>query len=224
MEIQPIFRPTHHTNANESNATEVAGIPRSPPAADSTHVIKNDSHHSPADQYLEKNKLSIVTYNVKNLKSNFVCVNSLLNNHDVVIIQEHWLFKFEEILFKKFNSDWDFHAKFVDQADPIPPTQKPRGFGGTAIIWNSNSDLKITKLPDGDHRVVCVEIDASPKPILLMCVYMPSKGSKCRDNEYNESLDQISHIILKYSESHDIICSGDWNATLLTSSTLCACL
>ena len=191
----------------------------SPSPVQPFHVTNHSSYQSSADKCSEIGKLSLITYNVKNLKSNYVCINNLLNSHDFILIQEHWLFKFEEKLFSQFNSNIAYHAKYVDDSDPIPPIQKPRGFAGTAILWKKNSEYKVTKLPDGDHRITCIEIDTNPTPVLLLCVYMPSKGSKIRDNAYDETLDQIGHIIVKYTSSHNIICAGDWNATLLQAST-----
>ena len=47
-----------------------------------------------------------------------------------------------------------------------------------------------------------------------MSVYMPSKGSKTYNQQYQECLDEIHVIIKKYQDSHHLIICGDMNASL----------
>ena len=51
----------------------------------------------------------------------------LLNSYDILAIQEHWLFNFQlpeiEMMFSSHSS----FSKAVDDDNPLPPTQKPRG-------------------------------------------------------------------------------------------------
>ena len=59
-----------------------------------------------------------------------------------------------------------------------------------------------------------ITVKASPKPLCIMNVYMPSRGSTEADAEYEETLDQIHEIVIKFNASHDIVIGGDWNASL----------
>ena len=43
---------------------------------------------------------------------------------------------------------------------------------------------------------------------------MPSRGSTEADAEYEETLDQIHEIVIKFNASHDIVIGGDWNGSL----------
>ena len=72
----------------------------------------------------------------------------LLNSYDIIMFQEHWLFKFEHKLITPLcgDHDIDYIAHSVDEIDPIPPVQPPRCFGGTAIIWKRNNGLKYIKI------------------------------------------------------------------------------
>ncbi|CAG2249722.1 unnamed protein product [Mytilus edulis] len=71
---------------------------------------------------------------------------------DFICIQEHWLFKFEQenmgTLFK--NVSWSI--KSVDDNNPIPPIQKPRGYGGVAILWKDSLNHIVEKVDDGSEK------------------------------------------------------------------------
>ena len=97
----------------------------------------------------------------------------------------------------------------------MPPTQKPRGYGGVSILYRKNMSYKIKKLPLGDCRVVVVEVASSP-PLCICNVYMPSQNTK-GDREgdgYRACLDQVGEIILTYNKTHAVLVIGDLNASL----------
>ena len=73
--------------------------------------------------------LSIVSLNIKNVKSKTLCLTSLLEDYDFITLQEHWLFKFEQHMFLHLTSypDVDYVARSCDETNPIPPAQPPRG-------------------------------------------------------------------------------------------------
>ena len=82
----------------------------------------------------ETELLKIGTLNVKNVESNSVFVTKLLKVCDNLAVQEHWLFNFQvQDLEKTFCSHY-VHSKAVDDDNPFPPTQKPRGYGGVALV------------------------------------------------------------------------------------------
>lgn len=98
---------------------------------------------------MEKKPLTIATLNVKNIESNAVFVKELLQDCDFLAIQEHWLFNFQlQELEKKFSSHLA-HSKAADDDNPLPPSQKPRGYGGVAILYRNNLDVTVKKLPVG---------------------------------------------------------------------------
>ena len=74
-----------------------------------------------------QSSLSIASLNVKNLKINLNFVVSLSKSHNIIILQEHWLYGFESSLAQQIYNNSNFHIKCVDDLDPIPPVQPPRG-------------------------------------------------------------------------------------------------
>ena len=159
--------------------------------------------------------INFTSYNCKNILNSSACLDELQKFSDVICIQEHWLFNFEQHLFKKFNSKLKFKSRSVDDNNPIPPTQKPRGYGGTAIAWLEKIDHLIDEnIEDGNERIVCIKINVDPIPILAVSVYMPARGSKTSDEEFSECLDILFEITRKYHNDHRIILCGDWNCDL----------
>ena len=138
-----------------------------------------------------------------------------LQEVDLLCIQEHWLFQFELKFLEDFHQNFECHSKAVDMDDPIPPIQKPRGYAGTGILYKSN--IKVKKLKDGDHRICCLEV-LGEQPTIVVSVYMPAKGSKARDEEFEITLAGLEEVISRYKQSHQLIIAGDFNASLKTKS------
>ena len=99
----------------------------------------------------------------------------------------------------------------MDDDNPISPVQKPRGFGGVAILWKKQMDNAVTILPDCNTRIQCVSVKTEGKPILLISVYMPTKGKTSTNSEFQECIDQLEEVVSKYEGSQDILIGGDFN-------------
>ena len=153
---------------------------------------------------------------MKNIVANYKYVEHLGKTSDILCLQEHWLFgcqlagkqnKFQEHL-----PQHQHYVRTVDEKNPLPPIQLPRGYGGVSISWKKQYDEMATKAPDGSNRITCLEIKAS-KPILIMGTYAPSKGNKQYDTQYADVMDEWQEIITKYKTNHDIIIMGDMNSS-----------
>ena len=56
-------------------------------------------------------------------------------------------------------------------------------------------------------------IDNYTRPLLIVSVYLPTKG--CDDiDEYKDSIDQLHEIRIKYKTTHDMLIGGDLNEDL----------
>ena len=155
------------------------------------------------------NRLSVITLNIKNVKGN---LQKLIQEHDIICLQEHWLFGFELKLLDEISDNHKAHAKSVDMNNPIPPIQVPRGYGGSAILYRKNWNVKVTKHSDGQDRINVIELHTTPK-ICIVNVYLPSRGNNTKDS-YQSTLDEISEILQKYGNTHALILCGDMNASL----------
>ena len=108
-------------------------------------------------------------------------------------------------------------GKAVDDSDPIPPIQKPRGYGGVGILWRKSLNHLVTVLEDGSERIQCVRVKTAEGPILIISVYMPSKGRGDNISEFQDCIYQLQEIIQKYYD-HFIFIGGDLNEDLTLPS------
>ncbi|MEW8547538.1 MAG: reverse transcriptase family protein [Candidatus Thiodiazotropha sp.] len=156
------------------------------------------------------------TLNVKNVETNGVYVRELLKTCDILALQEHWLFTFQLADIENNFTSHLAYSKAVDEDSPLPPNQKPRGYGGVSILYRKNMDLKVRKLEHGENRMVVVEVQSEP-PLCICNVYMPcrnSKGNTRRDDNFQSCLDQIEEVLHIYQKSHIVLVVGDFNASL----------
>ena len=70
----------------------------------------------------------------------------------------------------------------MDQYDPIPPIQLPRGYGGVAIFWKKDIDYLVNDLEIGSQRIKCIELQTEKV----------SKVAKIR-NRYNQ-VPHLTHV------------------------------
>ena len=159
-------------------------------------------------------RIKIGSVNIQNIRGNTIFVQSVLKETEILFIQEHWLFKFEEKEFKTLIPNTDHYARFIDEDSPINHSERIRGYGGVAILWHPNLTPYIRPLPDGTNHIIAIELEAEPKPLCMINAYMPCRGRKNTAHQYSESIDIIREMVSKYSKSHTIVLGGDFNASL----------
>ncbi|XP_062617044.1 uncharacterized protein LOC134278766 [Saccostrea cucullata] len=158
--------------------------------------------------------MKIGTLNVQNIKGNSVYINEILKEIDILLIQEHWMFKFEEREIGNILHDHDFYARYVDEDTPISQKERIRGYGGVATIWPKNIPSHIKPLLEGNNHIAIIELYAKPRPLCIINVYMPCRGGKHTSAEYRDSLDVVREAITKYRRTYTILLGGDLNASL----------
>ena len=104
-----------------------------------------------------------------------------------MLVQEHWYFDCQLDRLNAACEKFVGCGKAVDTGDPILPIQMPRGYGGTAILWQANIDHLVTRLSDGGNRIQCIEV-SSQDPLLLVSVYMPCRGLRENVDEFQDCL------------------------------------
>jgi len=157
-----------------------------------------------------------VSYNCKNVKTSSPAIVELFRHNDIVLIQEHWLFHFQINLLEQIHEDINAAGKGADMNNPIHPMQIPRGYGGVAILWKKHLDKFVKPLPDGGERIQCLEItNGVSRPVLLVSIYLPTKGYSNSLQSFQEVIDQLYEIIQKFQVTHDIILGGDVNEDLV---------
>ncbi|CAG2197359.1 unnamed protein product [Mytilus edulis] len=174
------------------------------------YVTNNSSVNTP-----ESSQLHLISFNCKNIKTCGPIIHKLLQLNDLILIQEHWLFQTQIHLLGEIHENINYIGKGVDINEPLLPICMPRGYGGVAILWKKEIDHMIRPIELGSERIQCVEIRESNNPnIILTSVYLPAKGSKNHQAEYQDVIDQLYELYQKYNETHKIIIGGDLNEDL----------
>ena len=158
-------------------------------------------------------ELRLGTLNVKNVKANCIYVDKILKNLDFLVIQEHWLYRYEANTLEELFPSHHFLIKCVDDEDPLQPDERRRGYSGIAVGWKKSHNHAIKTLQEGGSRLAAIAIYTASVPICLIGAYMPARGRDNSTNEFSSTCDEIREITLKYS-SHKIILIGDLNGSL----------
>lgn len=134
-------------------------------------------------------------------------------------MQEHWLHSYEKYIIQELLPDFTCHVKSFDDNKIIDPMERTRGHGGVAICIKINLEHLTEQLPDGGNRVVVSKLKLD-RPVLLVCVYLPTRGNLTTNDDYQAILDELIEILEKYKATCDIILGGDMNASLHREGSL----
>ena len=141
-------------------------------------------------------------------------VNKLLEENQIILLQEHWLFQAQIHMIGELSNNINYAGKGVDINEQLLLISMPRGYGGVAVLWRKDIDHTVKALTDGNERIQCIEITGDKSKLLLMSAYLPAKGCKDHIVEYQETIDQLFEIIQKYNSTHQILIGGDINEDL----------
>jgi hypothetical protein len=130
-------------------------------------------------------------------------------------MQEHWIHSWGKREIEDFMDILDFksHIKCFDDNILMDALERRRGQAGVAICYNKNIANLVDKLPDGGNRVVAIRINTE-KPIVIICVYLPTRSHKITKDDHIMVLDELAEIVTKYRNSSDILIGGDVNASI----------
>jgi exonuclease III len=130
-------------------------------------------------------------------------------------MQEHWIHSWGKREIEDFMDILDFksHIKCFDDNILMDPLERRRGQAGVAICYNKNIANLVDKLPGGGNRVVAIRINTE-KPIVIICVYLPTQSHKITKDDYIMVLDELAEIVTKYRNSSNILIGGDVNASI----------
>ena len=163
--------------------------------------------------------MKITSYNCKGFKyRNFDYLKHLFNGCDILLLQETWLYEFENREFKKVLPECQYYA--VSQMDDSDICRVGRPFGGCAILYHSNLTCSFSPIITASQRICAVVIKSETLNILMITVYMP-----CDDNSdqnftiYGEILYEISNLIHLYG-GYDIILGGNFNVDFDRTNSL----
>lgn len=139
-------------------------------------------------------------------------LSKLLECHDFVLLQEHWLreSQFHRIKNIPYNGAMVL-SHDVSAIDDKVFTQG-RGFGGVSIVWKNTLKATVTPIIMSSKRVCAVSVHMDKHAFILFNVYMPCDNP----NNLNEYVSVWADImsICEQSQIYNVIIGGDLNTSV----------
>jgi hypothetical protein len=154
---------------------------------------------------------------VEGLRNNSAYLSQLEEDLDLLLLQEHWMFKCEHPTLTEYTNYEHGKAKSVDEYNPLSPWRLPRGYGGVAAIWSEKIHHRIKVDTDAvaSPRVMVTSFKCSTCSYILINCYMPSGNSKRIRDEYLDTIQMLSAILGLYKGGNNIlVLTGDMNVDL----------
>ena len=108
----------------------------------------------------------------------------------------------------------EFVCGYSDDDAPVAPSLHTRGYGGTCILWHSSLNSRVKKLPESSIRLNVVELKCPAVLFCLVNVFLTARGPAEHEPIFEECLDELHEIIVKYCPTHVVVIGGDFNASL----------
>ena len=89
---------------------------------------------------------------------------------------------------------------------------KKSGERGVAIVLDEETGKRVKKVVEHSDRVIVVKMEAEPRDIVAVQVYMPTSSSE--DEKVDEVYEQRNDIIEAEKGNDYLILMGDWNAVI----------
>lgn len=137
---------------------------------------------------------------------------SLLENNDIVLVQETWLYDFE---FHKLSGNSPFPMTVIGTSGMDPEViRSGRPYGGLAIIVKDSSKLSLARVSCKSNRLMAVIVNTfNDFKFLLFNVYMPcdERYPTAGSVMYEEVLSEIESIIDTHNDIDNVLVAGDLN-------------
>ena len=135
------------------------------------------------------------------------------------MIQEHWLYSFEQEEILNDLPGWNFSCRSVDEYDNISLISRPQGYGGVATLWKAGLNAYMKKSKEGNERILPTFLETEKSKTLLINCYLPSGNSKNALEKFESDLSILEVLIDKYQQDYQIILGGDLNADVINRNS-----
>ncbi|CAG2218547.1 unnamed protein product [Mytilus edulis] len=113
----------------------------------------------------------------------------------------------ETISMKSYDENSDFLGAHS-------PTKSARAISG---LYSKKFEKFVELLPDGGNRIIGIKFNTT-QPFIFLSTYLPCRGNANSIDNYQEILDELSEIYIKYSNAFRIVIGGDMNASIYRDS------
>ncbi len=160
---------------------------------------------------MDSTPLRIITYNSQGTGiSRILTLKDLCQDHDIVLVQEHWLHSSQLNVFEHNLPDMCVHS-----VSAITDTNilVGRPHGGVACLWKKTLKAKVTPVATNNNRLCAIKIEMIHITLLIICLYMPCDTNICHSNTANVYRDVLQCVKDLCDTEHvdQIILGGDLN-------------
>lgn len=155
-------------------------------------------------------ELRVCTWNAGGLLHNLNFMDNLLEQADVCVITEHWLYPDSLTLLDTVHPEFDGWGRA--SSDLHLDSIWRRGCGGVGFLWRKTLNVNFEVLNDkGNDRIIVIKINAERMDTMyLIGVYLPSSGSNI--GKFREYLECLEDVVNEFKYSGSVIIAGDLNA------------
>ncbi len=144
-------------------------------------------------------------------------VSKLIDNHDFVLLQEHWLRDSQFHRIRNIPYDGDTILSHDISAIDDSVFINGRGFGGCSILWKSSLKAQVYPIATSSKRICAVKVVMDSMCFIVYNVYMPC-DSPNNLNEFVSTWDEILSTC-DIVQCNNFIIGGDLNTSLDRSNS-----
>ena len=152
------------------------------------------------------------SYNMHGFSNGIPMLQELCNNHEIILVQEHWFHDHELIRFEELFKDFSCVGISSMKEKMAAGLMAGRPFGGVAILWNNKLNFNMNIIhQDESGRYLSISLSNQYVSIIVHCVYFPCFSTK--ENYIVEITDFIAKIELSLNNLPTLyhVISGDFN-------------
>ena len=168
---------------------------------------------------------NIVTFNCKHFKDRgpkFDFIQSLMQNNNIVMLQEHCLFSSSIDKLRKLDANIEVVGKSSMNENVV---LEGRPHGGVAIIYKSNMNCQVSEVKCESVRLCGITLTLNEGTLLILNAYMPCDSGRRDDDfdQYNEVLNEVGQILHRINPVN-VLFGGDLNTDLRRKTPFVASL
>ena len=158
------------------------------------------------------NELRCCSFNMHGLLNGLPMLQTLCDNHEIILLQEHWLHSHELFRLSELFSDFNSYGISAMNDKLAAGILVGRPYGGVAIMWKKklNFSMKVIAY-DESGRYLAVMLNSDKKSFIIHCVYFPCYSSNVEYIvEVTNLISKIELNLVNFPSAYHII-AGDFN-------------
>ena len=154
--------------------------------------------------------IKFLSFNIKGVKPrNYDYLYDLYREYDIMLLQETWLYKFEQNLVSKILPNSCCCSTSAMKDSDVGRQGRP--FGGCMIIWKKSLTIPLSQVETTNNRICAATLTSGKINLLIVSVYMPvDDGSNSSFEEFADVLIELFRLIEQY-KNFKVVIGGDFN-------------